>query len=191
MADKFLDSGVVKAGSTSVSMTFTLRKSADNTGETGRTATHLTISYLRQGGTVTDVTETDLAAVNSAYSSGGMKELDATKMPGVYRFDVPDAALATGADWVEIYFMTAASWQTQRIALTTLAPIAAAVTDDVIESEGSYTVQQALSVILSAVAGVTSNAGLTLKTPNGSATRIAATTNVSRERTAMTLTPSS
>jgi hypothetical protein len=60
-----------------------------------------------------------------------------------------------------------------------------------VESQGSITLQQAMSIMLSALAGVTSNSGNTLKTPNGSATRIAATTNASGERTAMTLTPSS
>lgn len=65
-----------------------------------------------------------------------------------------------------------------------------AIAAKVIESQGSYTLQQALSIILAAVAGVTDDSGATIKTPNGSATRIAATLS-SNERTAMTLTPSS
>ena len=69
------------------------------------------------------------------------------------------------------------------------------ITDDimaeVIESQGSYTVQQALSICLSVLAGVTSSSGNTIATPDGVATRVAATTNGSNERTAMTLTPSS
>lgn len=65
-----------------------------------------------------------------------------------------------------------------------------AVAAKVIETEGSYTLQQALSIILAAVAGVTDDAGATIKTPNGAATRVAATLS-SNERTAMTLTPSS
>lgn len=36
-----------------------------------------------------------LAAVNSAFSSGGFKEIDATNMKGLYRLDIPNAALAT------------------------------------------------------------------------------------------------
>lgn len=191
MADKFLDGATVKAGSTSVSMTFQLRKSADNTAETGKVAADLTISYLRQGSTVTDVTETDLAAVNSAYSSGGVKELDATKLPGVYRFDVPDAALATGVDWVEIYFKTAASWQSQRIALTTTQPWADTLEATVVETEGSYTFGQALSIMIAVLAGRTASSGLTFKTPNGNANRVVFTTDASRNRTASTVTPSS
>lgn len=41
------------------------------------------------------ITLATLAAVNSAYSSGGFKEIDATNMPGWYRLDLPNAALAT------------------------------------------------------------------------------------------------
>lgn len=36
-----------------------------------------------------------LAAVNSAWSSAGIVEIDATNMKGVYRVDIPNAALAT------------------------------------------------------------------------------------------------
>ena len=69
--------------------------------------------------------------------------------------------------------------------------IANAVKATVIEAQGSYTLQQALSIILSLLAGVTADAGATLKTPNGSATRAVITLNSSNERTAVTLTPSS
>ena len=31
-----------------------------------------------------------------AYSSGGFVELDATNMPGIYRLDIPNAAIASG-----------------------------------------------------------------------------------------------
>jgi len=40
--------------------------------------------------------------VTGAFSSGGFVEVDATNMPGVYRLDPPDAALATGVDSVVI-----------------------------------------------------------------------------------------
>ena len=61
----------------------------------------------------------------------------------------------------------------------------------VIETQGSYTAQQAMSIYLAALAGVTSNGGATLETPNGVSNRIVATVNGSNERTAVTLTPSS
>lgn len=47
--------------------------------------------------TATSITLATLAAVNSSYSSGGFKEIDATHMPGVYRFDIPNATLAAAS----------------------------------------------------------------------------------------------
>jgi len=67
---------------------------------------------------------------------------------------------------------------------------AGAVRATQVEAQGTYTLQQAFSIILSVLAGVTSNSGATISTPNGVATRVAATINGSNERTAMTLTPS-
>lgn len=40
--------------------------------------------------------------IAQAWTSGGFAEVDATNMPGVYRIDLPDAALAAGADDVTI-----------------------------------------------------------------------------------------
>ena len=40
--------------------------------------------------------------IAQAWTSGGFAEVDSTNMPGVYRIDVPDAALAAGADDVTI-----------------------------------------------------------------------------------------
>lgn len=71
---------------------------------------------------------------------------------------------------------------------------ATAVTDiwaKVCESEGSYTAQQIMSVLLSVAAGVTSSGGAVFEPPNGTGTRVSATVNASNERTAMALTPSS
>jgi hypothetical protein len=40
--------------------------------------------------------------IAQAWTAGGFAEVDATNMPGVYRLDLPDAALAVGADDVTI-----------------------------------------------------------------------------------------
>lgn len=69
--------------------------------------------------------------------------------------------------------------------------VKAAVASIVVEAQGSYTVQQALSVILSVLAGQSTDNGLTFKTPNGSATRVAATVDENKNRTNMDITPSS
>lgn len=57
----------------------------------------LTAYYARPGGSATSITLAT-QTVTGAYSSGGFVEVDATNMPGVYRFDVPDACFATGVD---------------------------------------------------------------------------------------------
>ena len=40
--------------------------------------------------------------IAQAWTAGGFAEVDATNMPGVYRLDLPDAALASGADDVTV-----------------------------------------------------------------------------------------
>jgi hypothetical protein len=191
MADKYLSESTIQAGATSVSAYVHLRDTTSHADATGVASGSVTASYWRQGGLRTAITVSALGSVNAAYASGGWIEVDATNMPGVYRFDLPDAALATGADWVVVSIKETGSitW-TQWIALSTFAPIADKIEAQVIETEGSYTVGQALSVLLAVLAGVTSNSGATIKTPNGAATRVVATVNASNERTAMTLTPS-
>src|SRR5690348_11990711 len=94
-----LQSGV-KAGATSVSLSFTLTSLTDGSDVTGKLAADVTLSYLRQGSARVAVTPSDLAAITSVFAAGGVKEMDATNMPGAYRIDWPDAAFASGADYV-------------------------------------------------------------------------------------------
>lgn len=191
MSDKFLTERSIKAGTTSVSIGFTLKATTTSDSVTGKVAADMTLSYWRQGGLRVAIAASDLAAVNSAYSAGGVKEVDATNQPGLYRLDLPDAGLATGADWVVVSVKVAGAIPVDLdLALPTYATLATAILATVIETQGSYTVQQALSILLAALAGVTASGGATLKTPNGVTTRIAATIDVSNNRTAMTLTPS-
>ncbi|RWO23363.1 hypothetical protein [Mesorhizobium sp.] len=96
----------VKKGATGQSIYFDVLDSASSTGgrKTGlvfNTAS-LTAYYVRNQNTATSITLATLAAANTAWASGGFKEVDATNMPGIYRLDVPDAAFATGADSVAI-----------------------------------------------------------------------------------------
>ena len=116
---------------------------------------------------------------------------------------------ATAADNAELFFdgtgyaggTTPLNVQVSGIdtdAISAAALSAAAVTEitddimaEVVETQGSYTVQQVLSVILAVLAGETSGGGTTISTPDGVATRVAATVDASNNRTAMTLTPSS
>lgn len=100
MSDKF-HGGIVEA-STDVSIPVMLRKTTDNTEQTGKIHSDVTASYWRQGGVRTAITMATLGSVNAAHADGGFIEVDATNMPGSYRFDIPDAAFASGADWVVI-----------------------------------------------------------------------------------------
>jgi len=72
-------------------------------GATGLTASTsgLTARYNR---TRTASVSIPLVArtIAQAWTAGGFAEVDATNMPGVYRLDLPDAALASGADDVTV-----------------------------------------------------------------------------------------
>lgn len=91
----------VLAGATSQSVNIFIQDSSVTTGA-GLTGlafnTSSLVAYYTFVGTnaaATAITLATLAAVNSAYSSGGFKEIDATNMPGLYRLDLPNAAIAT------------------------------------------------------------------------------------------------
>lgn len=99
MANMF--GSAVIAGATSNTRYFILRKTTDNTEQTGKIFSDCTTGYTRGGATFTAITEAT-QTVGGAWSSGGIVEVDATNAPGLYRFDVPDAAFATGADGVAI-----------------------------------------------------------------------------------------
>ncbi len=71
--------------------------------ETGGSA-----SYQRQGAARVDFTLVTVA-VAAAHTDGGFILIDDTNMPGLYRLDVPDAAFATGVDYVVIHLVAAAA----------------------------------------------------------------------------------
>lgn len=85
-------------GATDQSVYIRIVDSADGTPETGVTSATagLDLEYVRNRAAAADLTESDLAAVDSAHSDGGIKHVG----NGVYRVDLPDAACATGVDGV-------------------------------------------------------------------------------------------
>lgn len=96
---------VVKKGDTSRIEYVWISDSASTVGA-GKTglafnSAGLTAYYVRTQGTATAITLVT-QTVTGAYVSGGFVEVDATNMPGLYRFDPPDACFATGADKVVI-----------------------------------------------------------------------------------------
>lgn len=96
---------IITKGATSKSIYVVILDSTSTTGgkKTGLVfnTSGLTAYYALNGSASVAITLATLAAASSAYSSGGFKEVDATNMPGVYRLDVPNAAL-TGADSVVV-----------------------------------------------------------------------------------------
>ena len=72
--------------------------------ETGGSA-----SYQRQGAARVDFSLITLASASAAHADGGFILVDDTEMPGVYRCDIPDAAVAAGVDFVIIYLRAAAA----------------------------------------------------------------------------------
>lgn len=103
---------IVTAGSVDRSVFFYIveDQGGTNPGEpkTGLLYTDLTsASYARQGAVRVAITPATLASASAAHADGGFIEVDATNMPGVYRFDPPDAAFATGVDQVVIAVLVA------------------------------------------------------------------------------------
>jgi len=72
-------------------------------GKTGiaYNAAGLTAYYVRPAGTATAITLAT-QTVTGAWSSGGWVEVDATNLPGIYRFDIPNACVANGSPFIEI-----------------------------------------------------------------------------------------
>jgi hypothetical protein len=102
-------------GTTSKSVDLFIRDSSVTTGAglTGlvyNTAS-LTAYYHRQGSAATSISLATLASATASYSSGGFVVVDGTNMPGLYRFDVPDACLASGVDEVVIMLKGAANME--------------------------------------------------------------------------------
>lgn len=93
----------VQKGKTSVTVYVFVpdNRSAVGAGLTGLTYFSLNAYYVRPLGSATAITLVT-QTVTGAWSSGGFVEVDATNMPGVYRFDLPDAVCATGVPGVVV-----------------------------------------------------------------------------------------
>lgn len=88
------------AGLTSQSVDIFIPDSASTTGagKTGLVFNSAGLTaYYRKGaaGSATAITLATLANAQAAWSSGGFVEIDSTNMPGMYRLDIPNAAIDT------------------------------------------------------------------------------------------------
>lgn len=99
-----MDFHYMPAGSTSESIILEIRNNSNvpQTGLVFNTA-GLIVRYVRPGEASVAITLAN-QTVTGAYVSGGFKEIDATNTPGLYRLDIPDAALVAGKDQVVISF---------------------------------------------------------------------------------------
>lgn len=91
---------IVTKGSTDRSVTVTVIDSTDGTPETGvaYNTSGIDLWYRREGAAKTSITEASLSALTDAHSDGGFLHI----ADGVCRLDLPDAAFATGANYVDV-----------------------------------------------------------------------------------------
>lgn len=147
---------LIKAGATSRSIDIWVPDSASTTGAGKTGLAYNTASlkaYYRKGATgsataITLATQT----VGGAFSSGGFVEVDATNMPGLYRFDIPNAAIDT-AGFVHIVFSGASG----------MAPVTLRIQCVAFDPED--TVRMGLTALPNAAAGA--NGGLPLGDASG------------------------
>jgi hypothetical protein len=90
---------IVTKGSTSRSVVLHIMDSTDGTPETGvvYNTSGIDLWYRREGAARVAITEATLAALTTAWASGGFLHVS----DGDYRLDLPDAAFATGANYVD------------------------------------------------------------------------------------------
>lgn len=90
---------VVK-NTTDITTYFHLRNSADGTSKTGLVfnSSGAVASYIRDKGARTAITLATLTSSSAVHADGGFVEIDSTNAKGLYRFDIPDAVIASGVN---------------------------------------------------------------------------------------------
>lgn len=90
---------IVPQGGTDQTVYVFLHDGSGN-GVTGQAAADLAAYYTRPlDASATSISLSDLATADAVHSDGGVFEVDATNMPGVYRIDLPDAMIARGENF--------------------------------------------------------------------------------------------
>lgn len=91
---------IIKKGATDKSVTVRIIDSTDGTPETAvaYNTSGIDMWYRREGAAKTSLTEASLSALTDAHSDGGILHVG----DGYYRLDLPDAAFATGASYVDV-----------------------------------------------------------------------------------------
>jgi hypothetical protein len=91
----------IKAGATDQSIYLALETTA-GAPATGLTIANLDATYTRTRAAAVKNDLTALGAADSAHADNQAIEVNATNAPGLYRFDIPDAAFAAGAAGVVV-----------------------------------------------------------------------------------------
>jgi len=141
---------LVKKGATSQDVSIYAIDNTTGLAKTGLVfnSAGISINYRRESGAVVGITLVTLAALTTAWTSGGFKEIG----NGWYRLDVPDAAFVSGADHVLIEgTVTGAQFLTTTVQLSNI---------DIMDA-----VRLGLSALPNASAGA--NGGLPLGDGNG------------------------
>lgn len=152
MSNKFF--GDIKANSTDVSITVVMRNSNTGKVETGIVFGDIDICYYRQGASDRIVVPAvALGSLDAAHSDGGWYEICNTHQPGVYRLDLPDAAVLEGCDWVNVGVSHAATYS-EYVNIKISDPL-----NDIIDSSAThdYTHAEVLKLLLSLIGGITTD----------------------------------
>lgn len=91
---------IVNKGTTDYGATIRIVDSDGHTPETAveHNTSGIDLWYRRQGAAKVSLTEVALAALTTAHTDGGIEHIG----DGYYRLDLPDAALASGANYVDV-----------------------------------------------------------------------------------------
>lgn len=145
----------VKQGATSVTVNIFIADSSSTTGAglTGLVfnSAGLVAYYARPKIAAAAITLATLAAVTSAFTDGGFKEIDATNMPGWYRFDIPDAAIANAERFVSIHLKGASN----------MAPLPIEIALDAVNNQSATAFMTSLATVVSLTNAPSDSSGVT------------------------------
>lgn len=138
---------IVVKGSTNRSLTLRMADSSDGTPETGVDSSTLGLDvwYHREGAAKVSLTESDLSTLADAHSDGGLLHIS----DGEYRVDFPDAAFASGAQYVDVgWGATGMVGFGGRVRLVDLDIESAAIASDVAAIHSQTTVIESDSIVI-------------------------------------------
>jgi len=185
---------LISKGSTSVIAHIFVQDSTSTAGagKTGLTEASFTCYYMRPGATGAVASTVNSISTLGTYAGSATncaaKEVSAANMPGVYEFHFANNMLATGVEQV-VVMLTGSGIAPVTLEVQLTNPMFLPGMAQVVEDQPSTTAQEALSLILAAVAGRTSANGNTFASPNNGETRITATTDANNNRITMSITP--